>query len=272
LKRSSVLSESIHQQLNSYALAASAAGVGMLALAPPAEARIVYRPAHVSISPNSTIPLDLNHDGINDFSFSNFYAGWTNSGVGALLLKGAQGNGFWASTNSAAALPAGVSIGPQGPFRGYGAMANMFQTFGSFQSWGPWVNVKRRYLGLKYSLRLGSPERDERTRRILRHDHRIRVRDDSEQAHHHGQDEGFGCHHTETRQPRSFGSGSVSQVAFVKCSTRCCLVHTTALRTVACELDDLGAATAIVRDVELRRTLSFLSGCECYLYDAAVPP
>jgi hypothetical protein len=153
LKRSSVLSESIHQQLNSYALAASAAGVGMLALTPPAEARIVYRPAHVSISPNSTIPLDLNHDGIKDFSFSNFYAGWTNSAVGALLLKGAQGNGFWASTNSAAALPAGVSIGPRGPFRGYGAMANMFQTFGSFQSWGPWVNVKRRYLGLKFSVK-----------------------------------------------------------------------------------------------------------------------
>jgi hypothetical protein len=147
------LSESVQQRLNMYALAATAAGVGMLALTRPAEAKIVYTPAHVSISQNSTIPLDLNHDGINDFSFSNFYAGWTNSGVGALLLKGAQGNGFWASTNSAAALPAGVRIGPKGPFRGYGAMANMFQTFGSFQSWGPWVNVKRRYLGLKFSIR-----------------------------------------------------------------------------------------------------------------------
>jgi hypothetical protein len=147
------LSESVHHRLNMYASAASAAGVSLLALTRRAEARIVYTPSHVRISQNSTVPLDLNHDGINDFSFSNFYAGWTNSGVGALLLKGAQGNGFWASTSSAAALPAGVSIGPKGPFRGYGAMANMFQTAGSFQSWGPWVNVKRRYLGLKFLIK-----------------------------------------------------------------------------------------------------------------------
>jgi hypothetical protein len=149
----SKLSDSVSNHLHMYALAAGAAGVGMLALTLPAEAKIVYTPARVSISQNSNIPLDLNHDRISDFSFSNFYAGWTNSGVGALLLKGAQGNGFWASTNSAAALPAGVSIGPKGPFRGYGAMANMFQTFGSFQSWGPWVGVKRRYLGLKFSIK-----------------------------------------------------------------------------------------------------------------------
>jgi len=151
--RSANLPDSLHHRLNTYALAASTAGVSWLALSQPAGAEIVYTPTHLNISQNSTIPLDLNHDGINDFSFSNFYAGWTNSGVGALLLKGAQGNGFWASTNSAAALPAGVSIGPKGPFRGYGAMANMFQTFGSFQSWGPWVNVKHRYLGLKFSIK-----------------------------------------------------------------------------------------------------------------------
>ncbi len=39
------LSASIHQQLNAYALAASAAGVGMLALVQPAEAKIVYTKA-----------------------------------------------------------------------------------------------------------------------------------------------------------------------------------------------------------------------------------
>ena len=144
---------STHQRLNMYAMSATAAAVGTLALTRRAEARIIYTPSHVRISQNSTIPLDLNHDGISDFSFSDFYAGWTNSGVGALVLKGAPGNGFWASTNSAAALSAGVRVGPKGQFRGYGAMANMFQTFGSFVSWGPWVNVKRRYLGLKFSIR-----------------------------------------------------------------------------------------------------------------------
>jgi hypothetical protein len=38
----SQLPESLHKQVNAYALAASAAGVGVLALAQPAEARIIY--------------------------------------------------------------------------------------------------------------------------------------------------------------------------------------------------------------------------------------
>jgi hypothetical protein len=40
------LSESTQRCLNSYALAATAAGVGVLALALPAEAKIVYTAAH----------------------------------------------------------------------------------------------------------------------------------------------------------------------------------------------------------------------------------
>jgi hypothetical protein len=43
------LADSVHQQLNMYALAAGAAGVGALALAQPVEARIVYAPAHRAI-------------------------------------------------------------------------------------------------------------------------------------------------------------------------------------------------------------------------------
>ena len=40
------LSQSLNQRVHAYALAASAAGVGVLALAQPAEAKIVYTPAH----------------------------------------------------------------------------------------------------------------------------------------------------------------------------------------------------------------------------------
>ena len=65
------LSESVHHQLNSYALAAGAAGVGFLALAPPTEAKIVYTPANVKIVQNGgLISFDLNHDGIPDFGLS----------------------------------------------------------------------------------------------------------------------------------------------------------------------------------------------------------
>ena len=65
------VSNSFHRQLTMNALAASAAGVGVLAMAPPAEGKIVYTPAHRTIAPHQTIPLDLNHDGKVDFRFKD---------------------------------------------------------------------------------------------------------------------------------------------------------------------------------------------------------
>ncbi|HWY60121.1 MAG TPA: hypothetical protein VNZ03_37005 [Terriglobales bacterium] len=65
------LCESIHQQLNMYALAAGAAGVGMLALALPAEGMIVYTPTHRVIAPRHSYNIDLNHDKIIDFTIAN---------------------------------------------------------------------------------------------------------------------------------------------------------------------------------------------------------
>jgi hypothetical protein len=43
----SQLPESLHQRVNAYALAAGAAGVGMLVLTMPAEGKIIYTPAHL---------------------------------------------------------------------------------------------------------------------------------------------------------------------------------------------------------------------------------
>ena len=62
------LPESVHHQLNIHALAASAAGVGMLALTTPAEARIMYTPTHHVIAEGGHYRLDVNHDGITDFT------------------------------------------------------------------------------------------------------------------------------------------------------------------------------------------------------------
>jgi hypothetical protein len=58
-RKPSKLSESIHHQLSSYALAATAAGVGVLALIQPAEGKIVYTAAHRRIGPHQTLHLDL---------------------------------------------------------------------------------------------------------------------------------------------------------------------------------------------------------------------
>src|SRR5271169_5630435 len=61
----------LERNLLLYAAAASAAGVGILAGAQPAEAEIVYTPAHLVITAHHKVALDLNHDGIADFTISN---------------------------------------------------------------------------------------------------------------------------------------------------------------------------------------------------------
>ena len=70
-RQASALSESLHYQLNMYTLAATAAGVGALALAQPAEASIIYTRTHHVIRENTHFNLDLNHDGKTDFVLGN---------------------------------------------------------------------------------------------------------------------------------------------------------------------------------------------------------
>ncbi|HXM21759.1 MAG TPA: hypothetical protein VN948_10895 [Terriglobales bacterium] len=145
------LSDSVHRQLNMYALAAGAAGVGILALAQSAEARIVYTPTDQQIPPGfgTGLYLDVNNDGINDFSFVNFYSA-TSSNLGLWVSPVAASNEiFSAGASYAAALPAGVRIGPRGKFhkRAVAVMAdgNSHSTCG-----GPWKRAHNRYLGLKF--------------------------------------------------------------------------------------------------------------------------
>jgi hypothetical protein len=70
-----LISGSLNHRLSEYTLVATAAGVGALALAPPAEAKIVYTPAHVVIGKKGErFTLDLNHDGIGDFALFYFHA------------------------------------------------------------------------------------------------------------------------------------------------------------------------------------------------------
>jgi hypothetical protein len=157
------LSESIHQQLNMYTRAASAAGVGMLALATTAQAKIVYTPAHKQIAPNNTVPLDLNHDGKPDFSFHDSFTctSFCEYIEGAIaVIPAGQHNevvGYAGRSNHYAfALAAGVRVGPESPFLqgnevmvlgGYDAGTN---TVGSCS--GPWKNAKQRFLGFKFTI------------------------------------------------------------------------------------------------------------------------
>jgi hypothetical protein len=67
-RKTANLSESVHQQLNVYAIAAVV--ISLLVLTRPSEARIVYTPTNVAI--NGPYKLDLNHDGITDFTIQRF--------------------------------------------------------------------------------------------------------------------------------------------------------------------------------------------------------
>jgi len=153
------LSESLHRQLNSYAFAATAAGVGMLALAQPAEAKIVYTSTHVVISPYGVhlYDLDLNHDGKTDFVLQTKFYSTTDQSAGTqrLIASGGRGNNPVKSGGFAAALRKGKRIGPHHNFQSRGVMGSDWGSAGASTSIkrGPWVNVNNRYLGLKFKIK-----------------------------------------------------------------------------------------------------------------------
>jgi hypothetical protein len=157
------LSDSLYRRLNLYALAASAAGVGLLSpQALPAE--IVYSPANVLIHTDETVPLDLNNDGLVDFelkdhSFKSTFGG----GAGTLSALPAQpGNEIWGHAayglHVASALFRGAPVGTTGHFYSGGKlMANIEVNAGrglfisGSCAWA-WGNVTNRYLGLKFTI------------------------------------------------------------------------------------------------------------------------
>lgn len=166
----SSLSESVHHRLNMYALAASAAGVGVLALARTSEAKIVYTPANQTIANKIALNLDLNHDGTPDFSFylseSIFREARGPSPFGDAVLRVTAlqsdnqvlGVGTFRKQPNASALPPGAEIGPKRKFSpgrhlmattNYGCSA----TTCNGSSGGRWKEASRRYLGLKFIIK-----------------------------------------------------------------------------------------------------------------------
>jgi hypothetical protein len=163
------LSESVHKQLNMYALAAGAAGVSLLALAQPSEAKIVYRPTLVNIPPNTSYKLDLGLGPVPILSIGNFRTFMRSSGTplvycsarlkavgnqrGALAGHYAQyahGGHTWVGS----ALVSGASIGPKLQFQGAAVMTAFFHRNGTsgVNGFGSWGNVTNRYLGMSFQV------------------------------------------------------------------------------------------------------------------------
>jgi hypothetical protein len=150
------LSENFECRLAAYAMAAGVAGVGLLAAAPPANAEVVYTPAHIVFN-SGTVYLDLNHDGINDFALSiyNFDSEIRRLGARGLAAQ----NGVLCSGSSGyppLALKAGSPIGGNGLYgtfdrRAAPAVDVVASKFGDYVG-GPFANVRDRFLGLKFNI------------------------------------------------------------------------------------------------------------------------
>lgn len=138
--------------LATYIAAAAAAGVGMLSLTQPAEAKVVYTPANTTVTNGTTI--DLNHDGIADFSFVFWAPAFHSMYLDVMPLV--NGNAVRGVGNRSAACGfLGVPVGPGEAFRtnsgsGHGAFMAAFVEFSSAVSFGPWADVTNRYLGFKF--------------------------------------------------------------------------------------------------------------------------
>jgi hypothetical protein len=149
----------IEKRLLSYAVAATAAGVGTMACSLPAGAKVVSTSTFVQIPPNIMVNLDLNGDGIPDFQFSNN----NNSSGSSSVLRGNlkvlpqnQGNAIWGASAYASALGPGVVVGSNGAFQqGHEFMAHATHFCHSsclYRSGGPWKEATRLYLGFQFTI------------------------------------------------------------------------------------------------------------------------
>lgn len=154
------LSHSLQRDLTLYALAAGAAGVSVLALAQSSEAEVMYTAVHHTISQGQEYALDLNHDGLTDFTIQNLFREGTYQGrpysfTFQVQALPAAGNGVQIGYQSylAAALPPGFQIGPSKhvKFRPE-IMAEQFRIFGTYYYFGSWLNVSNRYLGIQLKI------------------------------------------------------------------------------------------------------------------------
>jgi hypothetical protein len=150
------LSKSLHRDITTYALAAGAAGVSVLALSPPADAQIVYTPAHEFMGTNQKILIDFDHDGttdaiIREVSCIDSSVIRANSLQAVPRKKGGGlqlGHYGWA----AGALAFGSKIGPPAGFYTRAALMANIVTYLDYY-WGSWVFARPSYLGVRFTIR-----------------------------------------------------------------------------------------------------------------------
>jgi len=148
------------QQLNAYALAAAAAGVGILALAQRSEAEIIYTPTHKVIGDDSTYRLDFASHGTTNLTIQNNYSRRCTTQEGScffsqkLFATMTGRNQVVYNVFGASAMKPGMRIGPERAFQGgKEGMARLGSWSRTSTATGNWINVKNRYLGVRFSIK-----------------------------------------------------------------------------------------------------------------------
>lgn len=156
------LSPASQTRLNMYALAATTAGVSAIALVPCSAAQVVFTPVDITIGANQQYGIDLNGDGITDFTvFNQSNFGWSDY-VG-IMENRTQNNrvvGVVPSSGYCDIAPfgRGVKIGPTDRFCEAGAiypLANAQQTNSHYRYFFHWTDVKDQYLGFAFRTATG---------------------------------------------------------------------------------------------------------------------
>jgi len=131
----------------------------------PAQAEVVYTPVNVVIPSNGSHNIDLNRDGITDFTLSSHLLQvYCQAGDGIVWYAAAQpgqSNGsIVAIGQNPLALKSGVPIGPsQIYYSGWQLMTEYaYGSCGKFVL-GNWLNLLDRYLGFEFQIQgVGGPE------------------------------------------------------------------------------------------------------------------
>jgi hypothetical protein len=141
--------------LGSYCLAATAAGVATLALAEPADAKVVIT-TNINIPISGVTQVDLNHDGVEDITFSTFRTGCHGCSTTDLYARGAIAGNEVQGKSGVSALARSAKIGPSHHFSYEGEMIRT-QCFNEpyFSSTcnvgGDWKGVPaNRFVGVKF--------------------------------------------------------------------------------------------------------------------------
>jgi|SRR5579872_1341164 len=146
------LSDLLHHDLSSYALAAGIAGVSALSATKPAEAEIVYTPAHSVLSHDGVIRIELNHDGLTDLLIREIPCEHSVFSCNSLQAAPQSGGGVkrGLSHEGAAAMALGSMIGPRDPFdAGPGVMLNVSGIY----YYGSWAGFDiTRFVGIRFQI------------------------------------------------------------------------------------------------------------------------